>query len=88
VLGNTDEVNNTPGFASSEAICDDGDIAISGSFQINTAVPSSIGTYDIRFFGPFGTLPSGSWSTDIAGEAGTTVQTVAFCFDNPPAHIP
>ena len=86
VIGNTDEVNNTPDFASSEAICDDGDIAISGSFQINTAVPTSIGTYDVRFFGPFGTLPSGSWSTDIVGEAGTTVQTVAFCFDNPPTH--
>jgi hypothetical protein len=34
VIGNTDEVNNTPDTASSEAICDDGDIAISGSFQL------------------------------------------------------
>ena len=86
VIGNTDVVNNTGDSASSEAVCDDGDIAISGSFQINTAVPTSIGTYDVRFFRPFGTLPSGSWSTDIVGKAGTTVQTVAFCFDNPPAH--
>ena len=69
VIGNTDVVNNTGDSASSEAVCDDGDIAISGSFQINTAVPTSIGTYDVRLFGPFGTLPSGSWSTDIVGEA-------------------
>jgi hypothetical protein len=86
VIGNTDIANFTGDFARSEAVCDDGDIAISGSFIINTAVPTSIGTYDVRFFGPFGTLPSGSWSTDIVGEAGTTVQTVAFCFDNPPPH--
>ena len=32
-------------------------------------------------------LHSGSWSTEIVGEgkeACTTIQTVAFCFDNPP----
>ena len=62
------------------------DIAISGSFQIGTVVPSSIGTYDVRLFGPTGTLPSGTWDTVIVGETGTTVQTVAFCFDYPPPH--
>jgi hypothetical protein len=84
VIGNLDIANFTGDFASSEAVCDDGDIAISGSFQIGTAVPTSIGTYDVRLFGPTGTLPSGTWDTVIVGEAGTTVQTVAFCFDNPP----
>ena len=86
VIGDLDIANFTGDFANSEAVCDEGDIAISGSFQIGTVVPSSIGTYDVRLFGPTGTLPSGTWDTVIVGEAGTTVQTVAFCFDNPPPH--
>ena len=86
VIGDLDIANFTGDSANSEAVCDEGDIAISGSFQIGTVVPSSIGTYDVRLFGPTGTLPSGTWDTVIVGEAGTTVQTVAFCFDNPPPH--
>jgi len=86
VLGNTGTVNNTVGFAISTAICDDEDIAITGSFIVNPVDPFSTGTYDIRLNGPTGVLPSNVWETQIIGQAGTTVQTVGFCFDNPPPH--
>jgi hypothetical protein len=86
VAGNIVTVNNTVGFATSSAICDDGDIAITGSFTINPVAPLSLGTYDVRFNGQTGPLPSNVWETQIVGEAGTTVQTVALCFDNPPPH--
>jgi hypothetical protein len=86
VIGNLDTANFTGDFANSEAVCDDGDIAISGSFQIEPVDPFSIGNYEVRLFGPTGTLPSGTWDTIIVGKEGTTIQTVAFCFDNPPPH--
>ena len=53
---------------------------------INTVDPLSTGTYDVRLNGQTGTLPSNVWETQIVGEAGTTVQTSALCFDNPPPH--
>jgi hypothetical protein len=84
VLGDTRTVNNTVGFATSTAICDDEDIAITGAFIVNPVDPLSTGTYDIRLNGQTGTLPSNVWETQIVGQAGTTVQTVGFCFDNPP----
>ena len=82
------EVNNTGEGASSTAICDDGDVAISGAFSVSPAVFSSIGTYDLRFSGPIELVPGEKWQTFIVGEAGTFVRTNVFCFDNPPAHIP
>ena len=82
------EVNNTGEGASGPAICDDGDVAISGAFSVSPPVFSSIGTYDLRFSGPIESVPGEKWQTFIVGEAGTFVPTNVFCFDNPPAHIP
>ena len=88
VIGDLVAVNNTGDRTFSDAICDDGDIAITGSFSVVPVNDSSIGSYDLRFFGPTGLFPSGSWNTIIVGEADTLVQTMALCFDNPPAHRP
>ena len=86
-IGDPTPVTTSPvGFATSTATCDDEDIAISGSFQINPVNPGTTGTYDIVFNGQTGTIPSNVWETQIIGQTGTTVQTVGFCFDNPPPH--
>jgi hypothetical protein len=80
-------INNTGEGASSVASCDDGDVAISGTFSVSPTVFSSIGTYDLRFSGPVEFVPGEKWQTFIVGEAGTFVRTSVLCFDNPPAHI-
>ena len=56
------------------AICDDGDVAISGAFSVSPPVFSSIGTYDLRFSGPIELVPGEKWQTFIVGEAGTFAQ--------------
>jgi hypothetical protein len=78
------EINNTGEGASSFASCDDGDVAISGTFSVLPDVISSIGTYDLRFSGPVFAVPGETWQTFIVGEAGTFVRTSVLCFDNPP----
>ena len=84
VIGDTAVVNNTGEGAGSIATCDNGDIAITGSFSVGTPVFSSIGTYDLRSSGPVGITPGENWESFIVGEAGTSVSTIALCFDNPP----
>jgi hypothetical protein len=87
VIGDIVPITNTPGrSASSVVICDDEDIAITGSLQVNPVHVISTGNYDLRFFGHTGTFPSNAWETTIVGDVGTSVQTAGFCFDNPPPH--
>jgi hypothetical protein len=88
VIADTGIVTNTGEGVNSTAVCDEGDIAFSASFSVGTPVFSSIGSYDLRFSGPVEVVPGEKWETFIVGEAGTSVRTIALCFDNPPAHIP
>ena len=70
--------------AFSVAICDDGDIVLSGGYELVS--PSN--TSEVRD-APL-SLGNG-WITSaipINAEFPVEVTTIAFCFDNPPAHIP
>lgn len=85
VVGESGIISTTGEGASSFASCDDGDFAISGAYRIGTATATTgAGTYDVRFFGAIGILPSGTWQTFIVGLEGTQVRTTVNCFDNPP----
>ena len=85
VVGDTGTSAGSPAnVAFSDAVCDDGDIVLSGSYDLvspsNTSevrdAPLSLGN---------GWITS---ATPINAEFPVEVTTIAFCFDNPPAHIP
>ncbi len=83
VLGSEGNTTVT-GLAFSEAVCDEGDTVLSGSFTVIS--PSNTGRISNGAVGDHD-----AWSTVVAEDAsGITVfvQTEAYCFDNPPAHIP
>jgi hypothetical protein len=73
--------------ATSQAFCDDEDVAISGEYAISIDTDAT-GTYDVRVFDSLGAPQKNIWQTLIVGLNGTSVQTFVHCFDNPPAHIP
>ena len=85
VVGDTGTSAGSPAnVAFSDAVCDDGDTVLSGSYDLvspsNTSevrdAPLSLGN---------GWITS---ATPINAEFPVEVTTIAFCFDNPPAHIP
>jgi hypothetical protein len=69
--------------ATSQAFCDDEDVAISGEYVVEPVTGAS-GTYDVRVFNSLGAPQKNIWQTLIVGLNGTSVQTVVNCFDNPP----
>jgi hypothetical protein len=77
---------SSDGTESSFASCDAGDIAITGAYSVGSLDITATGTFDVISFGPVGGLPSGTWQTFIVGLEGTSVQTIIYCFDNPPPH--
>jgi hypothetical protein len=84
VLGDTGTSAGSPGnVAFSTAVCDDGDIVLSGSYELVS--PSN--TSEVRD-APL-SLNEG-WETSatpINAEFPIEVTTIGYCFDNPPAHI-
>ena len=83
VVGSEENTTAT-GLAVSEAICDEGDTVLSGSFTVIS--PSNTGRISDGAVGE-----QEGWSTVVGEDAsGITVfvQTEAQCFDNAPAHIP
>ena len=81
VVGSEDNTTLT-GLAVSEAVCDEGDTVLSGSFTVIS--PSNAGRISDCAVGD-----QNAWSTVVGEDAsGITVfvQTEAQCFDNPPAH--
>jgi hypothetical protein len=85
-VGNTTSGTITTGFITSIALCDGGDTALSGSFDIN-------GTAEIRIFEPLATENGWNATALVTGNAGGggpngSVTADVVCFDNPPPHIP
>jgi hypothetical protein len=84
-IGNT-AVSDLTSSNSSQAQCDSGDIAIDGYYGIINA------TTGINFLVIFDGNVGNAYRTEIENhdtEPGViTYGTVAFCFDNPPPHIP
>ena len=85
VIGDTGTSAGSPAnVAFSTAVCDDGDIVLSGSYDFVS--PSN--TSEVRD-APL-SLNDG-WTTSATptnAEFPIEVTTIAYCFDNPPAHIP
>jgi hypothetical protein len=77
---------SSDGTTNSFASCDAGDIAVTGAYSVRSLDITATGTFDVLYFGPIGTLPSGTWQIFIVGLEGTSVQTIIYCFDNPPPH--
>ena len=84
-VGNTttSTINN---FITSIAVCDAGDTALSGSFDV-------IGTAEIRTFEPLANETGWNATALVTGNAGGggntgSVTADVVCFDNPPPHIP
>ena len=73
--------------ANSNANCDTGDVVIGGLFTISSGTNETIG--DIRII-QAGSSPPTQYSVFIQTLNGSEqfVQSVAMCFDNPPAHLP
>ena len=64
----------------STAVCDMGDVALSGEYIL-------FGTPIVTTFESLGTPPD-RWITTINGVPDQEVETAVNCFDNPPQHIP
>jgi hypothetical protein len=91
--GNFSTTSNDPlAEASSEALCDTGDVAIGGEFTISSFTGGeSIG--DIRFLqagtrGPFGNVDSYQAYIQTNNGSVQSLSTVVVCFDNPPLSPP
>jgi len=87
-----DSGNDTVGFPplrlGAFASCDPGDFVLTGGFFIGGTTVGDVNiddTTNAPFF-------SGNWGwftrVNIEGEADVSLQATAYCFDNPPAHIP
>jgi hypothetical protein len=86
----TNVANTTAGtinnFITSIAVCDAGDTALSGSFDV-------LGSAEIRTFEPLANETGWNATALVVGNAGTggpngSVTADVVCFDNPPPHIP
>jgi hypothetical protein len=85
-VGNTTTGTIQTGLITSIAVCDAGDTALSGSFDIN-------GTAEIRIFEPLANETGWNSTALVTGNAGGggntgSVTADVVCFDNPPPHIP
>ena len=85
VVGDTGTSAGSPAnVAFSDAVCADGDIVLSGSYDLVS--PSNTSEVrDAPLFLGNGWITS---ATPINAEFPVEVTTIAYCFDNPPAHIP
>jgi hypothetical protein len=84
-VGNT-TVGTINTFITSIAVCDAGDTALSGSFDI-------LGSAEIRTFEPLANETGWNATALVTGNAGGggpngSVTADVVCFDNPPPHIP
>ena|SRR5215208_796140 len=82
------ESGNTSGtgIAFSEALCDPGDTVLSGSYMI-----TNVG--NAGFISDSASSGNNGWEATASGpdsppDANVGIRAFAFCFDNPPAHIP
>ena len=85
VLGDTGSSADSPAnVAFSFAFCDDGDLVLSGGYQlVSPSNTSLIQTAPLSL--------NEGWATNATPDNATfpiEVTTIAYCFDNPPAHIP
>ena len=77
-----DEADETD-FANSTALCQPGDVAISGEYNL-TVIDTEF-ERDILYFGSLGSDPPKNWSTQIiSNDPDQFVTTTVNCYDNPP----
>jgi hypothetical protein len=85
VVGNPSN-NSATLMANSTALCQPGDVAVSGEYNITS--PTIFPTFQtpvITYFGSLGSDPPTNWNTQLfAGTFSVTVVTTVNCFDNPP----
>ena len=95
VLGNIATATSPGLIANSTAICDEGDVVFEGGYQTlnaNLFAPTVVldGPLPSPVLG--GTSPADSAYSVLLfsgqAQANTSFRTYAYCFDNPPAHIP
>jgi len=96
-LNQTTGVSGTSSVAN--ALCDEGDFVLNGGFVVSSTGDDPNASISVTYNRPTTGVPpdlSTSASAGAGWEAGvfteppgrTTVVVSAFCFDNPPAHIP
>jgi hypothetical protein len=71
--------------ANSTALCQPGDVAVSGEYNITPRFIDIFNPPFVLYFGSLGSDPPTNWNTKmVAPAAGATVVTTVNCFDNPP----